>query len=157
MFLVSNFPKLSISIFQSIFRRQEVVRKQLEAKLEKEKEELAKREAEQKRKSLEEQLSASPRLTDPVKPALNLTPLYSPALIAAHRAATRTIAPVSNSIALQRAKQKIDELKAAKQLQEQQRLDLSTKTIAHTAAKGASRVAHTNKVVEKVMILFKFK
>lgn len=140
----------NLYLFQSIFHRQEIVRQQMEAKAAKEKEELAKREAEQKRKSLEEQLTSSPRLSDPFKPSSNLTPLFSPALLAAHRASGRSIAPVSNTLALQRAKQKIDEIKAAKQLQEQQRLDLPSKTIAQTTAKGSNRVAHANKAVPQV-------
>lgn len=127
-----------------------MVRKQLEAKQQKEREELAKREALQVQevKTWEQDKSNLPPIIHfPSKSALNLTPLISPSALSHQRFGPKSFAPVSNSLAIQRAKEKIEQLKAAKLQQMQQ---FFPKTIAHTAAKGAERVAHTVTAVQKV-------
>lgn len=70
-----------------------------------------------------------------------LTPLIPQAMRspAAFRSGQRTITPVSNFAAIQRAKEKIDQMKAAKGI-----------TVAQSASKVAGRVAHANKAVQDV-------
>lgn len=92
---------------------------------------------EAQRKSLE--LEQTIKLNPMSKSTLNLTPLIAPAALSQQRAGPRTFTPVSNILAIQKAKEKIDQLKAAKQQQQ-----LLNQTIAHTVAKGVGRVAHTN-------------
>lgn len=116
---------------QSVFQRQEIVRRQFELKAKKEAEILAKRQQEQ------EQIKAS---TSTVQ-APSLTPLISPTLLATHTQKPRPIAAVSNLLAIQKAKEKIEEIKAAKMKQQ-------SFTAASTVAKGTTRVAHTVKVAE---------
>ncbi|XP_059612326.1 RNA exonuclease 1 homolog isoform X2 [Phlebotomus argentipes] len=90
---------------QSVYQRQELVRRQLEvAKVVKEEEKV-------------------------VEPPLKSPPL-SPGMIPVRR----TIAPVSNTIALMNAKKRIEELK-------------KQRTVAQTASKMGKRVAHVNTAV----------
>lgn len=127
--------------FQSVFLRQETIRKQQEAKEEKNRREIEKRETvqEEKRKSLEAE-----------KPKTGLTPLISPAaLIPPSRYGLKSFAPVSNMLAIQRAKEKVQELKAQKLAQHQQMIPKPvTKTIAQTAGKGGGRVAHATNIIQ---------
>lgn len=128
-------------MWQSVFRRQEIVRKQLEEKQQKEQEELAKVQAAQlneaKRKSIEqEQNTKLPKHNSTTK----LTPLIAPIPLANQRYYSKFNAPISNVLAIQKAKEKVEQLRAAK-LQQQPNY---AQTIAHTAAKGAARVAHTS-------------
>lgn len=127
---------------QSVFRRQEIVRKQMEAKEQKEQEELAKCQAAQieiKRNSIEQQQRSKSSTADSTA---KLTPLVSATPLSHQRYYAKTFAPVSNVLALLKAKEKVDQLRAAKQ--QQQKQQYSPKTLAQTAAKGASRVAHTS-------------
>lgn len=112
--------------------RQEMVRKQLEAKEQKQKEEDAKREEEQRKKLLEQEAH---RLFDP-KPTL--TPLIAPNVLAPHRFGPRSFMPVSNALAIQKAKEKVMQMKMDK-MKEQPSF---TQTIAQTSSKVAGRVAH---------------
>lgn len=118
---------------QSVFLRQEIVRKQNEAKQEQERKEKEKRE-------LLESLESEPKATAPKQ---NLTPLISPAALIPPRFPPRIkpFAPVSSMMAIERAKEKVLQLKAQKAAQHQQ---FMPKTIAQTAAKGTGRIAHTN-------------
>lgn len=111
--------------------RQEIVRKQQEAKAENERKEIEKRELIQSLESDKMEM----------KPKPNLTPLISPAALMPPKFPTRTIGPVSNMLAIERATKKVMELKAQKLAQLQQ---FAPKTIAQTAPKGTGRVAHAN-------------
>lgn len=129
-------------MFQSVFQRQQIVRKQFELKQQKDAEAIA------KRQQLQELLNATGRSERTSHPSTSasrptLTPLISPSVVACHAQRTigKPISAVSNLLAIQKAKAKIEELKAAKLRQQQI-------TIAHTATKGAPRVAHINKVAE---------
>ncbi len=102
------------SAMQSIYIRQEIVRKQKEKEL---------AELEEKKKKLEEELS------------VNQTPLVNPSVFI-HPAKRPSIAPVSNLLALQEAKKKVEALKAAKQS------PYLAKTLPQTVPKGQSRKAH---------------
>uniref|UniRef100_A0A6B2EG46 Putative rna exonuclease 1 n=1 Tax=Phlebotomus kandelakii TaxID=1109342 RepID=A0A6B2EG46_9DIPT len=89
---------------QSVYQRQELVRRQLEA--------------------------AKPVKEEPkIEP-----PLKSPPQSPGNPTVRRTIAPVSNSIALMNAKKRIEELKRQK-------------TIAQTASKAGKRIAHANSAI----------
>lgn len=57
----------------------------------------------------------------------------------AFRSGQRSITPVNNFAAIQRAKDKIDQMKAAKGL-----------TVAHSASKSTGRIAHGNKAIQNV-------
>lgn len=133
--------------FQSVLRRQEVVRKQFELKQQKEVDAVAKREQEKEKARASALPGPSAGLLKSiaaVTTASKMTPLISPAVVAAahaHRQPNRPIAAVSNLMAIQRAKEKIEEMKAAKLRQQ-------NSTAAHTVAKGVARVAHTSKAVE---------
>lgn len=123
------------NFFQSVFMRQEIVRKEQEEKAEKAQKEKEKNELIQ---SLESD-KIEPK-TIPPKP--NLTPLISPAALIPPKFSPRTIGPVSNMLAIERAKQKVMELKAQKLAQREQYN--GPKTIAQTTPKGTGRVAHAN-------------
>lgn len=137
--------------------RQEIVRKEIEAKAEKERKENEKRE-------LIQSLESDKIEAKIVTPKQNLTPLISPAALIPPKF-PKTIGPVSNMLAIERAKQKVMELKAQKMAQHQQFMPKPTvsqnimpkptvaQTIAQTTPKGAGRVAHTN-VVPQVNISF---
>lgn len=113
-----------------------MVRKQFELK------EKAKAELVAKRQQEEEKAKALAIASSSTVAAPKLTPLISPSITAAaHRLPTRPIAAVSNLLAIQRAKEKIEEMKAAKLRQQNY-------TAATTVAKGVSRVAHVSKAVE---------
>lgn len=103
---------------QAIYIRQEMVRRQKEQEL---------AELEEKKKKLEEELKG------------NQTPLINPSVFQ-HPTKRPSITPISNLLALQEAKKKVEALKAAKQS------PYLAKTIAQTAPKGQSRVAHAAKV-----------
>lgn len=124
--------------FQSVFLRQEIVRKQQEEKLEQERQELEKREL---LKSLE---SDKPEQKE-IAPKQTLTPLISPAALIPPRFNPKTFAPVTNMLAIEKAKQKVAELRAQKLAQHQQ---FMPKTMVTTAAKGINRIAHTNAAVQ---------
>ncbi|KAG4075880.1 hypothetical protein HA402_003706 [Bradysia odoriphaga] len=67
-----------------------------------------------------------------------LTPLIPHAMRSpAFRSGQRTITPVNNFAAIQRAKEKIDQMKAAKGM-----------TVAQSASKVTGRIAHANKAVQ---------
>lgn len=69
-----------------------------------------------------------------------LTPLIPHAMRSpAFRSGQRSITPVSNFAAIQRAKEKIDQMKAAKGI-----------TVAQSAPKSTGRIAHSNKVTQNV-------
>lgn len=82
--------------------------------------------------------------TKVLAPKQNLTPLISPAALIAPKY-TPKISAVTNMIAIERAKQKVMELKAQKLAQHQQ--FMPKQTIAQTAQKGTGRVAHTSSAV----------
>lgn len=127
--------------------RQQIVQKQQEAKEEKLRKEIEKREAEQqelKRKSLE----AEEKAKQSVKPLL--TPLISPAALMHQRFGPKTFTPVSNMLAIQRAKEKVEELKRQKMAMHQQHVP--QKTVAQTTAKGTGRVAHAAKPPAQVRL-----
>lgn len=120
--------------------RQEIMRKQQE-----EKEEKARRDIEQREAALEERRKSF----EAEKAKLNLTPLIAPAaLVPPPRFGPKSFSPVSNMLAIQRAKEKVQQLKAQKLAQHQQFLPKPTvkalppKTVAQTAARGTGRVAH---------------
>lgn len=122
-------------------------------KQQKETETVTKRqELQEAKKVLSPDCSPAPHRTDKAnqsRPASSmnapaLTPLISPSIIATHRLGPRPIAAVSNMLAIQKAKEKIDQMKAAKLRQQEQ-------TIAHTVSKGSNRVAHVNKAIEPVV------
>lgn len=74
-----------------------------------------------------------------------LTPLIPQAMRSpAIRSVQRTITPVNNFAAIQRAKEKIDQMKAAKGI-----------TVAQSASKVTGRVAHANKAIQNVSNLNK--
>lgn len=69
-----------------------------------------------------------------------LTPLIPQAMRSpAFRPGQRSITPVNNFAAIQRAKEKIDQMKAAKGF-----------TLAQSAPKNTGRVAHANKAIQNV-------
>lgn len=117
----------------------------MELKQQKEAEEVAKRQKQQEAIVAASAIvqrspdSSSTRNSSSTKQTL--TPLISPAALIAPRTSYKPIAAVSNLLAIQKAKEKIDQLKADKLRQQQQ-------TIAHTVAKGTARVAHASKIVE---------
>lgn len=113
--------------------RQEIIRKQKEAK-----EEEARKEQE-KRDLLHSLESDKPEPKMAPKPAL--TPLISPAALIAPRHPPKMFSPVSNMLAIERAKEKVMQLKAQKLAQHQQFLP-KPQTIAQTTPKGTGRVAH---------------
>lgn len=117
--------------------RQEIARKQQEEALAKQREAEAEAEAEEERKALE--LSLTAHLT-PLMPALARQP--------PPRGPPRTFTPVSNLLAIERAKAKVQELRAEKLAQQQlfRPSPSVVKTIAQTSQKGNARVAHTNQV-----------
>lgn len=150
--------------FQSIYRRRELARIQLEEQQKKKAEIDAANESRlnaieaTRAAALQAARSTALRLppsrtslipktpsTASTNPQPVLTPLISPALQMAstlHR--TRpAITPVSNVLAMQRAKEKIDQMNALKR-----------PTIAQTSSKAGSRVAHV-KVVPEVYYLVK--
>lgn len=122
--------------FQSVFLRQAIVRKQQEEKVEQERKEVEKREL---LKSLESD-KPEPKA---VAPKQNLTPLIPPAALIAPRFNPKTFAPVTNMLAIEKAKQKVAELRAQKLAHHQQFASMP-KTLAQSAVKGTNRVAHTN-------------
>lgn len=121
--------------------RQEIIRKQKEAK-----EEEARKEQE-KRDLLHSLESDKPDPKPPQvmaqKPAL--TPLIPPAALIAPRHPPKMFSPVSNMLAIERAKEKVMQLKAQKLAQHQQFLP-KPQTIAQTAPKGSGRVAHATAI-----------
>lgn len=132
--------------FQSVFLRQEIVRKQQEAKEEKIRREIEKRETDQlaeKRKSLE---------AENEKSKANLTPLIPPAALVPPPRFGPRFGPVSNFLAIERAKEKVQQLKAQKLALHQQFLPkpkiAPVQTVAQTAARGTGRVAHTNSTIQ---------
>lgn len=72
-----------------------------------------------------------------------LTPLLPQAMRSpAFRPGQRSITPVNNFAAIQRAKEKIDQMKAAKGI-----------TLAQSAPKHTGRIAHANKAVQNVSFI----
>lgn len=63
-----------------------------------------------------------------------LTPLIKPVPIMSRLSYPRSITPISNMVAIQKAKAKLEEIKAAK-----------IQTVSKTAPKTTGRVAHVNK------------
>lgn len=120
--------------------RQEIVRKQMAAKGEELRKEQEKREL---LNSLESD-KPQPKVEPPKPP---LTPLIPPAALIHPRGPPKTISAVNNMLAIERAKEKVMQLKAQKLAQHQQFLPKSppiAQTIAQTAPKGTGRVAHAN-------------
>lgn len=126
--------------------RQEIVRKQIESKFEHERKEKEKRDL---LASLESDKS-EPKV---VAPKQTLTPLIPPAALIAPRVNPRYISPVSNMLAIERAKEKVAQLKAQKDAHRQQ---FMPKTIAQTAPKGTGRVAHINSNAVATQVWFPF-
>lgn len=127
--------------------RQEIIRKQQEARDEKTRREIDKREADQleeKRKSLEAEKEKSN--------TKGLTPLIPPAALAPPPRFGPRFGPVSNMLAIERAKEKVQQLKAQKLALHQQFLPkpkiMPVQTIAQTAGKGTGRIAHTNSTIQ---------
>lgn len=138
----------------------------MELKHKKEQEELAKRQAAQleaEQKSIEQEQNAkSPTNNSSAK----LTPLIAPPSVSNQRYYSKTFAHVSNALAIQKAKEKVEQLRAAKLQQHPQYAKtlaaqalaaktlaaktLAAKTLAQTAAKGATRVAHTSSALLEV-------
>lgn len=133
----------------------------MELKHKKEQEELAKRQAAQleaEQKSIEQEQNAkSPTNNSSAK----LTPLIAPPSVSNQRYYSKTFAHVSNAVAIQKAKEKVEQLRAAKLQQHPQYAKtlaaqalaaktLAAKTLAQTAAKGAARVAHTSSALLEV-------
>lgn len=114
--------------------RQEIVRKQQEEKKEKER-------IEKEKRDLLQSLESDKPEPKAVAPKQNLTPLIPPAALVAPRFPPKIFSPVSNMLAIERAKEKVQQLKAQKLAQHQQ---FMPKTIAQTAQKGTGRVAHAN-------------
>lgn len=112
--------------------RQEIVRKQNEAKQEQARKE-------QEKKELLESLESDKPEPKVMVPKQNLTPLI-PSI--PPRIPPKIFAPVSNMLAIQRAKEKVMQLKAQKIAQHQQ--FMPKQTIAQTTPKGTGRIAHTN-------------
>lgn len=78
-------------------------------------------------------------------PSSVLTPLIPHAMRSpTFRSGQRTIIPVNNFAAMQRAKEKIDQMKAAK--------GVKGITIAQSASKATGRIAHSNKTTQNVSI-----
>lgn len=123
--------------------RQEIVRKEQEAKAEKAQKEKEKHE-------LIQSLECDEMKPKTITPKPNLTPLISPAALIPPKFSLKTIGPVSNMLAIERAKQKVMELKAQKLAQRQQYN--SPKTIAQTTPKGSGRVAHAAIAAPQVCI-----
>lgn len=130
----------------------------MELKHKKEQEELSKLQTAQleaQRKSIEQEQNAkSPTNNITAK----LTPLIAPPSVSNQRYYSKTFAHVSNALAIQKAKEKVEQLRAAKLQQQPQyakRLaaqTLAAKTLAQTAAKGAARVAHTSSALLQVKL-----
>lgn len=126
-----------------------MVRKQIEAK--------AQEEAEKQKIAQEKQ-----KLLENEKSKLNLTPLVPASTLMPQRFGPKTFSPVSNLLAIQRAKEKVQQLKAQKLAQHQQFLPPKTKlaqaapnsTIAQTTPKGSGRVAHINTAVQVELFIF---
>lgn len=120
-----------------------MVRKQIEAK--------AHEEAEKQRIELEKQ-----KLLENERTKSNLTPLVPATSLFPQRFGPKTFSPVSNLLAIQRAKEKVQQLKAQKLAQHQQFLPpkpavtqaASKSTIAQTTPKGSGRVAHINTALQ---------
>lgn len=134
--------------------RQEIIRKQQEAKEEKIRHEIEKRETDQieeKRKSLE---------AEKEKSKAGLTPLISPAALAPPPRFGPRFGPVTNMLAIERAKEKVQQLKAQKLALHQQFLPkpkiTPVQTIAQTTAKGAGRIAHTNSMIQVFVLHISF-
>lgn len=108
------------------------MRKQNEARLEMERQEKEKRD-------LLRSLESNEPAPKAVAPKQMLTPLISPAALIAPKFPPKIFSPAMNSLAIQRAKEKVMQLKAQKLAQHQQ---FMPKTIAQTAVKGTGRVAH---------------
>lgn len=121
------------SKIQSVFRRQEIIRKQIQHEHEK--------------RELIQSLESDKELAQ-LEPKQNLTPLIPPAALIAPKFPPK-ISAVTNMIAIERAKQKVMELKAQKLAQHQQ---FMPKTIAQSAPKGTGRVAHTSSAVKAQMV-----
>lgn len=129
-----------------MFLRQEIIRKQQEAKEEKIRRDIEKRgtdQFEEKRKSLE---------AEKEKSKAGLTPLIPPAALAPPPRFGPRFGPVSNMLAIERAKEKVQQLKAQKLAQHQQFLPkpkiTPVQTIAQTAPRGTGRIAHTNSTIQ---------
>lgn len=135
-------------VFQSVYMRQEIVRKQIESKQEEARKEQGKRDLLQ---SLESD-KPEPKV---LAPKQTLTPLIPPAALIAPR--YPKMSPVSNMLAIERAKEKVMQLKAQKLAQHQQFMP-KPQTIAQTTPKGTGRVAHananTNPVVAQVKMQY---
>lgn len=134
--------------------RQEIIRKQQETKEEKIRRDIEKRgtdQLEEKRKSLEaEKRKSLEAEKGKSKPAL--TPLISPAALAPPPRFGPRFGPVSNMLAIERAKEKVQQLKAQKLALHQQFLPkpkiTPVQTIAQTASRGTGRIAHTNTTIQ---------
>lgn len=116
---------------QAVFNRQEVFRKKLEKEQEEAAEKLRIAQDNLKKAAEEYKKSQEKHLLTPLIPKSYLTPPSRPA-------GRSTIAPISNAIALAKAKKKVDELLAIRK----GFTSLKTPTMVSTAAKGSARVAH---------------
>lgn len=138
--------------------RQEIIRTQQEAKEEKTRREIEKRgidQLDEKRKSLEAEKRKSleaEKEKEKEKSKAALTPLISPAALAPPPRFGPRFGPVSNMLAIERAKEKVQQLKAQKLAQHQQFLPkpkiMPVQTIAQTASKATGRIAHTNSTIQ---------
>lgn len=133
--------------------RQEVVRKQIESKQEEA------RKLQEKRDLLQSLESDKPE-PKVLAPKQTLTPLIPPAALIAPRYPPK-MSPVSNMLAIERAKEKVMQLKAQKMAHHQQFMpkpQTIAQTIAQTTPKGTGRVAHananTNPVVAQVKMQY---
>lgn len=87
----------------------------------------------------------------------NLTPLMPSAALQPPRAGPpRTFAPVSNLLAIERAKAKVQQLRAEKMAQLQEMRPKAPQTIAQTSTKGTARVAHTNQAAQVLVRFLSF-
>ena len=89
--------------------------------------------------------STSTSITSSTTLSNKSSPVNNQTLLQKYPSSRGTIAPVSNILAFQRAKEKIDQIKAAK-----------LQTFAKTASKHTPRVAHISKAVIEVSFFFRF-
>lgn len=141
---------------QSIHLRQQIVRKQqeeAEAKVR-----LAAEEAERKAQQRLQQQEERRRQQEA---NAHLTPLIPPSALQPPRVGPR-VTPIANLLAIERAKAKVQEMRAEKMAQLEQLRGRSTvggQTIAQTTPKGAARVAHAKQAPQvcaelRVSVLF---
>lgn len=136
-----------LSLSQSVFKRQEVVRIQLQKMEEKKAAEAAANERrladlEAERVAKAKQALNRSRPTPAATPILSKTVQQQPVAVAPKRFGA--ITPASNIMAMQRAKEKIDQIRAAKQ-----------PTISRTVSKAVGRVAHVTNVTAEVRMVIR--